>query len=131
MRKFFKIMFEIIFDILRNIVHFIKNNLRNIAWLIEAIVPYAMYFTAYYVYDERGEFVIGGELFIPIIAYVITYVIRSFANKIGKGYTIPTPNERFTKIDDDGEVSIPYSRTQELLLYVADLEDWMERKGIL
>ena len=33
--------------------------------------------------------------------------------------------------DDYGEVSIPNNRIQELILYLADLEDWLERKGLL
>ena len=37
----------------------------------------------------------------------------------------------FTEVDDYGEVSIPNNRIQELILYLADLEDWLERKGLL
>lgn len=126
-----KIMLEIITDVMHNIAYFFVNNLRNIAWLLEFILSYAMYFIAYFVYDKRGAFVIGGELLLPIIIYIVTYFIRSFANKLGKGYTVPVPTERFTEVDEDGEVSIAYDRTQELILYMADLEDWLERKGLL
>lgn len=45
---------------------------------------------------------------------------------------IPIPEKRFTEIDkDDGMVSVDNNRIQELLLYVADLEDSLERKGLL
>lgn len=30
---------------------------------------------------------------------------------------------------DDGQVTVPYERLQELLLYTADLEDYLDRYG--
>ena len=30
---------------------------------------------------------------------------------------------------DDDEVDVEYDRVNDLLLYVADLEDWLEREG--
>ena len=74
---------------------------------------------------------VGGEIFIPLIFCILIFFIKSYANKIGKGTTIPIPNKRFTEEDDDGEVSIENRRIQELILYTADLEDWLERKWLL
>lgn len=71
------------------------------------------------------------ELLIPIVVFIMIYLVNSYANKIGKGITIPVPDKRFTEVDDDGEVSVENRRIQELLLYTADLEDWLERKGML
>lgn len=129
--KILKITLEIFIDVMHNVSYFIKSNLWNAARLIEFMLPYVMYFIACEEYNDRGGFAIGGEIFIPLIVYITTYFIRSLANKLGKGLSIPVPNKRFTEVDDDGEVSISYNRTQELILYVADLEDWMERKGFL
>lgn len=111
--------------------YFITSNLRNFAWILNFILPYVMYVIGQNVCAERGKIAFGGELFIPILFCVITYYIRSYANKIGKGTTIPVPDKRFTEVDDYGEVSIPNNRIQELILYLADLEDWLERKGLL
>ena len=131
MKRFFSIMGAIIIDAVRAIDYFITNNLRNFAWILNFILPYVMYIIGQNVRAARGYFGIGGELLIPIIFCVITYVLRSYANKIGKGITIPVPEKRFTEVDDYGEVSIPNNRIQELILYLADLEDWLERKGLL
>lgn len=131
MKRFVKITLEIILDVVRAAAYFITHNLRNLARLLNLILPYAMYFIGQRVYADRGQFAVGFELFIPIIVCVIIYYIRSYANKIGKGYTIPVPDKRFTQIDDYGEVSISNNRIQELILYLADLEDWFERKGLL
>ena len=129
--KILSITLEIVKDIIRNVVYFIESNLRNIANLLNCLLPYIMLFIGQYVYEERGKFAIGGEILIPLYIGLIIYFIKSYANKIGKGTTIPTPQKRFTTIDDDGEVSIENNRIQELILYVSDLEDWLERKGIL
>lgn len=129
--KFLKITISIILDVCYALCYFIESNLRNFARILNLVLPYLMYLIGQYVYEDRGNFAIGSEIFIPIIFCMIIYYIRSYANKIGKGTTIPIPNERFTEVDDDGEVSIENNRIQELILYLADLEDWLERKGLL
>lgn len=131
MKRFLRITLAIVLDVVQAIYYFITNNLRNFARILNFILPYIMYIIGQNVCAERGKIAFGGELFIPILFCVITYYIRSYANKIGKGTTIPVPEKRFTEVDDDGEVSIRNSRIQELILYLADLEDWLERKGLL
>lgn len=131
MKKFFSIMGAIIVDVVRAVDYFITSNLRNFAWILNFILPYLMYIIGQNVCVERGYLGFGGELFIPVVFCVITYILRSYANKIGKGTIIPVPDKRFTEVDEYGEVSIPNNRIQELILYLADLEDWLERKGLL
>lgn len=131
MKRFIRITLEIILDIVHAVIYFVTHNLRNFAQLLNLILPYVMYFIGQKVCANRGQVTVGSELFIPIVVYVIIYYLRSYANKIGKGMTIPVPEKRFTEVDDYGEVSIPNNRIQELILYLADLEDWLERKGLL
>ena len=131
LKKFFKIIFEIISDIVKGTIYFVSNNLRKFAWFLNLILPYAMYIIGQYVCKQKGYIGIGLELLIPVVTCVVIYFIRSFANKIGKGTSIPVPYKRFTTVDDDGEVSIKPDQIQEVLLYLADLEDWLERKGFI
>jgi hypothetical protein len=70
-------------------------------------------------------------LIIPLLVNLLAYFLKSFANKIGKGETPPIPYERFTSDDGDGEISVEHSRLQELILFVNDYEEWLERKGFL
>lgn len=130
-KTFLRITMGIILDVIYLIIYFVSNNLKNFARLLNLLLPYAMYIIGQYMYKERGKFAVGSELFIPICVCVVIYFLHSFANKIGKGITIPVPNERFTEVDDDGEVTVENRRLQELILYMADLEDWLERKGLL
>lgn len=131
MTKLLKVLVEVTVDALCNFVHFIKNNLTNFANVLNLIVPYVMYFMGQCVAFDRGNISVGWEIGIPIVFVVVIYYLKSTANKMGKGITIPIPDKRFTSVDDDGEVSIEHKRVQELLLYTADLEDWLERKGLL
>lgn len=131
MKRFIRILIEIIIDLFLGVKYFVENNIRNFANIIQLVLPFLMLYIGQVVAVDRGYIAFGGEIFIPIFVGFIIYLIRSFANKIGKGVTIPKPDKRFTEVDDDGEVNIRQDRIQELILYVADLEDWLERKGLL
>lgn len=121
---------EITIDAFRSIMIFFEDNLMKFVNILNVLFPYAMLFYGQYIGDTRGISV-GWEILIPLVFAIIVYYLKSVANKIGKGITIPLPSKRFTEVDDDGEVSIENKRIQELLLYMADLEDWLEKKGLL
>lgn len=125
--RLLRIMLEVTIDIFRNVAYFVKNNLTSFAYILNLALPYVMYFVG----RNSGESPIGAEVCIPLVFIIIIYYLRSTANKLGKGISIPVPTKRFTQVDNDGEVSIEHKRVQELLLYTADLEDWLERKGLL
>ena len=129
MKRFYEIIIDVTLDAIGNITYFIKNNLMNFAIILNLILPYVMYCLGQYV--ANGTIVIGPEILIPILFAIVIYYLKSSANKIGKGITIPVPDKRFTEVDDDGEVNIEQNRLQELILYIADLEDWLERKGLM
>lgn len=129
--KILYIVGEITVEAFNNITYIMKSNLMVYANFLNLILPYIMYVVGQYVVYNRGNVGIGGEIFIPLVFVVITYYMKSTANKVGKGITIPVPNKRFTDIDEYGEITIEYHRVQELILYMADLEDWLERKGML
>lgn len=128
--KILKMLVEITIDAFRSIMIFFEDNLMKFVNILNVLFPYAMLFYGQYIGDTRGISV-GWEILIPLVFAIIVYYLKSVANKIGKGITIPLPSKRFTEVDDDGEVSIENKRIQELLLYMADLEDWLEKKGLL
>lgn len=128
LRKFATVISSITADIWYEVFYFVRVNTKYMAGLVEAVLPYCMYMLGQNLAVDRGGVRVGGEIFVPIVCMVVVYYTKQFANRIGTGNTIPVPEKRFTDISDDGEVSIANSRLQELLLYVADLEDYMERK---
>lgn len=130
--KFFRITFDILVEAYFTIIDIIGSNLRNVSIILRTGLPYYMWFLGAQLYEQRGRFAIGGEVFIPLIVFIITYYTRQFANRIGKGERIPVPERRFTmEGEEDGEYTIETSRTEEMILYMADLEDWLQRKGLL
>lgn len=125
-KKLIALTGEIIYDGIANVIDFLGNNLRNIARILEISLPFYMYYAGI---NSNGDYHIEDISFAIIIILLNAY-FRTLANKIGKGITIPIPDKRFTEVND-GEASIENDRVQELILYLADLEDWMERKGLL
>lgn len=119
------IILDITKDIVRNVRYWFDSNIRNLPTLLDMVLPYLMYSLGI---ELRLNYIF---LFIPIIVYLISYYSKSYANKINKGSSIPTPAKRFTSEDGYGEVSINQDRLSELILYMADLEDFLERKGLL
>ena len=129
--KLMRILVAITVDALSTFMYFVESNLVTFANILSLILPYIMYFVGQHVcFIRDSHFSVGGEIAIPLIFIVVGYYLRSTANRIGKGITVPIPEKRFTSVSDDGEVTIENKRIQELLLYMADLEDWMERKGL-
>lgn len=127
MSKKINMIKEITKDAMYSITYCIEMNLRYALTLINIMLPYAMYFIG----RDRGKHSPGGELIFPLVVLIFLYYSKEISNRRNKGYTVPTPEKRFTQVDDDGEVTVEVSRMQELLLYVADLEDWLQRKGKL
>ena len=118
---------EVLKDTWFSIEYFIRSNLRHFASFFEFALPYCMFYAGMY-----GNANVVLVMIIPVVMFLGIHILRSCADKLGTGNRIPPiPNKRFTQVDEDGEVSIENSRLQELILYVADLEDWMERKNIL
>ena len=121
------IILEITVDIIREVRYWFDNNIRNLPTLLNIILPYLMYFLGVKIKIRHLYLV----LLIPVIVYLISYYSKSYANKINKGSAIPVPSKRFTQEDEFGEVSIDQDRLSELILYMADLEDFLSRKGLL
>ena len=126
MKKVVKHLYEITRSAWRDVKYFIKFNLRYfVAWL-NMLLPYGMYYIGKSQTDEGIA-----VLWIPVIVTVVLHYAREYANRNNVGNVLPIPNQRFTQVDDDGEVTVEHCRVQELLLYMADLEDWLQRKGML
>ena len=97
--------------------------------LIDISIPYIYAYISILLYRDRKDIIIGYEVLIPIIAYIILSVLNNFLNKINKGYDIPLPRERFTTLNDNGNVSVDNSSINDIILYLYDLEEYLKSKG--
>lgn len=109
--------------------YFISINIKYLIKLIDISIPYIYAYISILLYRDRNSFIIGYEVLIPIIAYIILSVLNSFLNKINRGNDIPIPRERFTTLNDNGNVSVDNSSINDIILYLYDLEEYLKSKG--
>lgn len=68
-------------------------------------------------------------LVVVFILNFITKVKRKLKNETKDGF--PLSEYRYTAKDADGIVSIKEQDTQEAILYLCDVEDYLRRKGLI
>lgn len=122
--------FNIIKELLKSFSNCIRNNLYNICIFIIFVLPYLMLFIGEYVYKFRNGFYLGLEMFIPIVVFIIVIFIIKY-NKNKKTEGMPIPEKRFTQVDEDEVVSIKRGSLVSMMLYVSELEDYLEKQGKL
>lgn len=137
--RIFKFVGKVTFDILQVIAEMLQdaaevivNNLYNVYKLIMFACPYLMLYLGVELYKQRGIFTIGGELFIPIAVWLLASLARRLANKNNRGDSIPVPRKRFTEIEEDVDgYTINQDDINEIILYLGEVEDYLEKKRLL
>lgn len=128
-------MLTIIRALASAIAYYAKKVLCNFNMVITWMTYWMMIFVYYVGSGCPGEisynFVANCLVFTGMFAIIriVAFCLKQVSPTVDG---IPVPNERFTVVDEDNDmVSIDNDRLQEMLLYVADLEDTLERKGVL
>ena len=112
-------------ELMQDFFRMLKNGIPIFSIILKASIPYMMYYFGKYEPNKTYW------LFLPMVVWFVTIVLDRLAEKTGKGKNIPVPIKRFTEEDSDGEVSIEQSRLQEMILYVNDVEDYLERHHLI
>lgn len=113
-------------DRVMNILKYkVTHSLSPLSKLIIWVTPIVMYWIG------RGQIKFDGWLILPIFLICIASIFRRVSNRIGRGETFPVPKERFTSVDEDGNPSVGVQRIEELILYVADVEEWLSKNGYI
>lgn len=109
----------------------IANGVSGIGNVLLISGPFVMLLVGEYAYADRGYWAVGGEVILPFIFVIAGFALKSYARVSGTDHSdIPVPYRRFTNVDyDSGQVDVEYDRVQEMILYMADLEDWFDRNG--
>lgn len=109
----------------------IANGMSGIGNALLASGPFVMLLVGEYAYADRGYWAVGGEVILPFVFVIAGFALKSYARVSGTDHSdIPVPYRRFTKVDyNSGQVDVEYDRVQEMILYMADLEDWFDRNG--
>ncbi len=111
----------IIKDTIKEFGFWIHNHTNQIAECINMLYPYVVS------YLVAGELKLNIGWFLPPMFWCIIYILKTYAKRTGKGISVPKPIKRFTEVSEDGEITIPVDRVEELILYMCDLEDWFEK----
>lgn len=115
---------DILIDATLSFKRCVTENMIGFTKVLNMILPFVMLFIGAR-YSQSNSLFMWGLL--PAIVLTSIWLIQQVANRIGKGLTIPLPQKRFTECESDGQVNVEYYRLQELILYTADLEDWLKR----
>ena len=96
---------------------------------ILVVTPFIALMLGQIEYERRGYAAIGGEVVLIAFLLIVAFAMRSASRVSGNStYTLPVPAERFTEVDYE-MVSVEKERLNDLMLYMADLEDWFEDNG--
>ena len=109
----------------------VANGVSGIGNALLVSGPFVMLFVGEYAYADRGYWAVGGEILLPFVFVIAGFALKSYARVSGTDHSdIPVPYRRFTDVDyGSGQVDVDYGRVQEMILYMADLEDWFDRNG--
>ena len=120
-----------VIEIIYDMFYYLEKTICLWSTAVNLACPYCMWYVTVELYNARGEFKVGGEIFIPVLFIFISNVLRNLTVRRNLGNAIPVPRKRFTKEEGSGEYSIEEDRIQEMILYVADVEEYLSRKGML
>lgn len=128
MTELFNIILEGFQRAFKATAYFIKYNLKKLSKGVLVALPFIMYYlgTRYGLSKDGIAMWIIIPLFVFGLSAMINWIAKNYENKVD----LPVPIKRFTRVDEDGEVTIETKRLQELIVWLSEYEDWLERKGI-
>lgn len=123
-------MFEITGDVFvkmfkkfkKEVLFFAKRNCNFFGKSILFLNPFVAIFIVYFFND----FCIAAAE--SLILYILGNFLKEIANQYNYGDDLPRPIERYTKIGKNGEVSVDYKKMHEIVLFLAEYEDYLEKR---
>lgn len=96
--------------------------------VIVYFIPYVIIASSYFV---NCSVIASMNMFwLTVLTQVICFITMKYLKYSEVEDTgFPVPAKRFTSESRDGEVSIEKNRLQEMILYVSEVEDWLESSG--
>lgn len=91
-------------------------------------IPYVIIASSYFV--DCSTIASLNMFWLTVLAQAICFIVSNYLKYSEVEDTgFPVPVKRFTSESRDGEVSIEKNRLQEMILYVSEVEDWLESSG--
>jgi hypothetical protein len=96
--------------------------------LVLHLLPYVVIASA--LFGGCSAVVLMNMFWLTVLAQVICFITSKYlkySEVEDNGF--PVPCKRFTTESRDGEVTVENNRLQEMIIYVCDVEDWLESSG--
>lgn len=119
------VLVEVLGETKSTVKYFISRNLGSIGEVLNIFIP-TVCMACLKAFEGFIPWVV-----LSLILYYISHVLKR-VNMIYHNRTIdnvPIPAHRFTNRDSDGEVYIESERVEELILYMEELENELEKMG--
>ena len=120
----FVVLLQTLSELLATFKYGLIEELDKVAVVLQILIPIVI---------ARTDFSIPKMLLISCILVVCVKYIREVGYKLNhvteRGF--PIPLQRFTDRDENGFISIKEEETQEAMLYLCDVEDYLKSKGWL
>ena len=96
--------------------------------LVLYFLPYVVIASA--LFGGCSAVVLMNMFWLAVLAQAICFITSKYLKYSEVEDTgFPVPPKRFTSESRDGEVTVENSRLQEMIIYVCDVEDWLESSG--
>lgn len=127
---------KILKSVFSEVMFWIKYFLRILPFFMKILCPmFSIWVWEYLIKTKHFDFItayvaVGLEV---ILVFCIATLISECFKQIHNNYnSIPIPSKRFTQSSEDNtDVYVDNARLSEMILYVNDVEDYLERKGLL
>ena len=120
----FVVLLQTLSELLATFKYGLIEELDKVAVALQILIPIVI---------ARTDFSIPKMLLISCVLVVCVKYIREVGYKLNhvteRGF--PIPLQRFTDRDENGFISIKEEETQEAMLYLCDVEDYLKSKGWL
>ena len=120
----FVVLLQTLSELLATFKYGLIEELDKVAVVLQILIPIVI---------ARTDFSIPKMLLVSCVLVVCVKYIREVGYKLNhvteRGF--PIPLQRFTERDENGFISIKEEETQEAMLYLCDVEDYLKSKGWL
>ena len=123
-KSIFVVLLQTLSELLATFKYGLIEELDKVAVALQILIPIVI---------ARMDLSIPKMLLVSCILVVCVKYIKEVGYKLNhvteRGF--PIPLQRFTERDENGFISIKEEETQEAMLYLCDVEDYLKSKGWL
>lgn len=109
--------------ILNKIRFFVKHGMIPVSNLIIVVNPFLCVLLYSRINDISRVFVAA------FLNIVLSYVIKLLSDILNTGKAFPVPYKRFTVEDEYEGITVNRSDLEEMILFMNDYENWLDRNG--